>query len=149
MPPDGLDLAGVGRRVRARREALGLSLDDLSRLCGVSRSMLSEVERVGRTPTVLVLDRIATGLGRTTIAAGVDAGTFPAHAQGSREYLAVERGRLALTLDGQQIDLSAGDSVYYAGDCRHGYRNPGRRPCVYYLAMDVPGQFAHASEAPP
>src|SRR5258707_10739079 len=65
MPPDGLDLAGVGRRVRARREALGLSLDDLSRLCGVSRSMLSEVERVGRTPTVLVLDRIATGLGTT------------------------------------------------------------------------------------
>jgi transcriptional regulator with XRE-family HTH domain len=192
MDGDGLDMASVGRRVRAQRIGLGLSLDDLARACGVSRSMLSEVERGGRTPTVLVLDRIATGLGttlarllrepaaerrvvlrsveqdvavdpagwerrvlspvlagvefefmRTTIGAGVDAGVFSPHAADSREYLAVERGRLTLTLDDDRVDLAAGDSIYYVGDCHHGYRNPGRSSCVYYLAMDVPARSGH------
>jgi transcriptional regulator with XRE-family HTH domain len=169
-----------------------MSLDDLARACGVSRSMLSEVERGGRTPTVLVLDRIATGLGttlarllrepaaerrvvlrsaeqdvavdpagwerrvlspvlagvefefmRTTIGAGVDAGVFSPHAADSREYLAVERGLLTLTFDDDRVDLAAGDSIYYVGDCHHGYRNPGRSSCVYYLAMDVPARSGH------
>ena len=58
----GLDLAGLGARVRAERRRRGLSLQELEARTGVSRSMLSEVERGGKAPTVLVLDRIATGL---------------------------------------------------------------------------------------
>lgn len=57
--------------------------------------------------------------------------------RGSREYVAVEKGTLLLTLDGEPHTLEAGDSIYYDGDCRHGFANPGRVPCVYYLAMDV------------
>ena len=69
---------------------------------------------------------------------GVDAGEFAAHAPGSREYLAIERGRLRLTLDGVEHALSAGDSIYYAGDCRHGLReSPDDESCVYYLAMEL------------
>jgi quercetin dioxygenase-like cupin family protein len=86
---------------------------------------------------------------RTTIGAGVDAGVFSPHAPGSREYLAVERGTLCLTLDGVVHTLRAGDSIYYAGDCRHAFANPGARPCVYYLAMDVAGDRAHARRRPP
>jgi quercetin dioxygenase-like cupin family protein len=76
---------------------------------------------------------------RTTIPAGVDAGVFSPHAAGSREYLAIERGTLHLTLDGSPHVLRAGDSIYYAGDCHHGFANPGHADCVYYLAMDVSG----------
>jgi quercetin dioxygenase-like cupin family protein len=76
---------------------------------------------------------------RTTIGAGVNAGVFAPHAAGSREYVAVEAGVLRLSLDGEDVDLGTGDSVFYAGDCHHGFANPGRRPCVYYLAMDVSG----------
>jgi XRE family transcriptional regulator, regulator of sulfur utilization len=37
---------------------------------------------------------------RTTLNPGVDAGTFLPHGHGSREYLAIEKGVLDLTLDG-------------------------------------------------
>jgi XRE family transcriptional regulator, regulator of sulfur utilization len=182
----GLDMAGLGARLRLERLRRRLSLYELEGRTGVSRSMLSEVERGSKVPTVLVLDRIATGLDtsiarllgeeraarvvvlrrgehdtahdasgwerrilspvlpgvefelmRTTIPGGVEAGEFAPHAQGSREYLAMERGALRLTLDGVEHVLRAGDSIYYAGDCRHAFANPGQEPCVYYLAMEL------------
>jgi transcriptional regulator with XRE-family HTH domain len=53
----------IGRRVKERRESSGLSLDHLSRLSGVSKAMLSQVERARANPTVVVLLKIAAGLG--------------------------------------------------------------------------------------
>jgi transcriptional regulator with XRE-family HTH domain len=194
-----LDMATLGRRIREERARRGLSLEALAARAGVSRSMLSEVERGGKVPTVLVLDRIATGLDssiarllgeertarvivlrkgeqdvavdptgwerrilspvlpgvefelmRTVIPGGVDAGAFSPHAPGSREYLAMERGVLRLTIDGTAHTLRAGDSVYYAGDCVHAFANPGREPCIYYLAMEVAGETGagHRRRAP-
>jgi transcriptional regulator with XRE-family HTH domain len=183
-----LDMVDLGQRIRAERLRRGLSLEALTTRSGVSRSMLSAVERGTKVPTVLVLDSIATGLDtsiarlvgeerqarvvmlradkqdvardpsgwerrilspvlpgvefefmRTTIQPGVDAGIFAPHAHGSREYVAIERGVLRLALDGEVHLLRAGDSLYYDGDCAHGFANPGRTPCVYYLAMDVGG----------
>jgi transcriptional regulator with XRE-family HTH domain len=184
--PPRLDIARLGRRIRDERRRRGLSLEVLAARAGVSRSMLSDVERGGKSPTVLVLDRIATGLDtsiarllgdeatdrvvvlrrdeqdvahdpsgwervilspvlpgvefelmRTTIPPGVDAGVFSPHAPGAREYLAMERGTLRLTIDGVEHVLRGGDSIYYAGDCRHAFANPGKDTCVYYLAMEL------------
>src|SRR5262245_16396557 len=56
-------MAALGERLRGERLRQGLSLDELSAACGVSRSMLSAVERGAKAPTILVLHRIATGLG--------------------------------------------------------------------------------------
>jgi transcriptional regulator with XRE-family HTH domain len=53
----------IARRVRALRAARGLSLDALARQCGVSRSMISLIERGEASPTAVVLERLATGLG--------------------------------------------------------------------------------------
>src|ERR1700741_3597626 len=58
----GLDMAGLGARLRLERLRRRLSLYELEGRTGGSRSMLSEVERGSKVPTVLVLDRIATGL---------------------------------------------------------------------------------------
>ncbi|MBB5867070.1 transcriptional regulator with XRE-family HTH domain [Allocatelliglobosispora scoriae] len=181
---NGLSMSGLGARIRAARGAAGLSLDALAEVSGVSRSMVSEVERGTKTPSVLVLDRLATALGtsiaalldepvrdavvvlrharqrvvrdpagwerrilspvlpgvefefmRTTIGAGVDAGEFAPHQPGSREYVAVESGRLRLTVDGDEQVLDTGDSIYFPGDRRHAFANPGSTDCVYYLAM--------------
>jgi mannose-6-phosphate isomerase-like protein (cupin superfamily) len=149
--------------------------------------MISAIERGTKAATVILLDRIATGLGtslsrlleeetegrvillrhnrqkvaraadwerrilspvlpgvefefmRTTLGPHVDAGVFLPHAQGSREYVAIEKGTLLLTLDGVAYELQAGDSIYYDGDRMHGFSNPGALPCEYYLAMDVSG----------
>jgi transcriptional regulator with XRE-family HTH domain len=186
-----LDLPSLGGRIRAARERRGLSLDALSAKARVSRSMLSAIERGAKAPTVLVLDRVATGLDtslarllgeerratlivlrhrdqkvardpsgwerrilspvlpgvefefmRTTLGARVDAGVFLPHAHGSREYVAIESGTLQLTINDTPYHLTAGDSIYYDGDCMHAFANPADVPCVYYLAMDVSGDSA-------
>jgi transcriptional regulator with XRE-family HTH domain len=53
----------IAGRVRALRTDLGLSLDALAARSGVSRSMISLVERGKSSPTAVVLEKIATGLG--------------------------------------------------------------------------------------
>jgi transcriptional regulator with XRE-family HTH domain len=67
----GLSMAELGARIRAERRARGLPIDRLAELSGISRSMVSEVERGSKTPSVLVLDRLATALG-TSIARLLD-----------------------------------------------------------------------------
>jgi transcriptional regulator with XRE-family HTH domain len=52
----------VGRRVRALREAMDLSLRGLADRSGVSAQMLSQVERGETSPTLSVASRIAMGL---------------------------------------------------------------------------------------
>jgi XRE family transcriptional regulator, regulator of sulfur utilization len=52
----------VGPRIRALREAGGLSLRDLAERTGVSAPMLSQVERGETSPTLSIADRIASGL---------------------------------------------------------------------------------------
>ena len=53
----------VGSKLQDARKAQQLSLDELSKRAGVSKSMLSEVERNQANPTVGVLWRLATALG--------------------------------------------------------------------------------------
>ena len=52
----------VGPRVKALREAEGMSLRDLAERSGVSAPMLSQVERGETSPTLHVAARIASGL---------------------------------------------------------------------------------------
>lgn len=190
-------MAELGSRIRAERRARGFAVQRLAGLSGVSQSMVSEVERGAKTPSVLVLDRLATALGtsiarlldaprgdavtvlrrheqrvvgdpagwerrllspvlpgvefefmRTTIRPGVDAGEFSPHAPGSREYVAVESGRLRLTVDDEPYSLAAGDAVYFPGDCRHAFANDGETDCVYYLAMQLGEPVPRHHDAP-
>lgn len=53
----------VGSTLQQMRQAQGLSLDDLSRKAGVSKSMLSQIERNQANPTVAVVWRLANALG--------------------------------------------------------------------------------------
>jgi transcriptional regulator with XRE-family HTH domain len=55
----------LATRVRGLRAAQGLSLDALAGKSGVSRSMISLVERGETSPTAVVLEKLATGLGVT------------------------------------------------------------------------------------
>ena len=55
----------VGARVKTLREAMGLSLRDLSERSSVSPTMLSQVERGSTSPTLAVAEKIAAGLDLT------------------------------------------------------------------------------------
>jgi transcriptional regulator with XRE-family HTH domain len=52
----------IGPRIRALREAMGMSLRDLGERAGVSAPMLSQVERGETSPTLAIAGRIAGGL---------------------------------------------------------------------------------------
>ena len=178
-----MDLESLGQRVQALRTDRGLTLRELADRSDVSVSMLSSVERGEKAPTVVVLDRIASGLNvtlasvvavpdveriivrraadqdridepggwqrtiltpvvpgvnfewiRSTLPPGCDAGTFPAYAAGSNEFVAVASGTLTLTVGERELKLSAGDSVYFAADAPHGYANRGQTRCIYHVA---------------
>ncbi len=52
----------LGQMIRQERTRQGMTLDDLARLSGVSKGMLSQIEQSKTNPTVTVLLRIASGL---------------------------------------------------------------------------------------
>lgn len=63
-PSDGLKLTQVVQRLRAEREAQGLSLGDLHDASGITQGRLSRLENgVEINPTIGTLDRIAEALG--------------------------------------------------------------------------------------
>ena len=194
----GLGVSELGARVRAARRRRGLSLAALATRAGVSRSMLSDVERGPKAPTVLVLDQIATGLDtsiarllgaertervvvlrreeqdpavdpsgwerrilspvlpgiefelmRTTIAPGSTPACFSPHAAGSREYLALERGTLRLTIDGVPHTLHAGTASTTRATARHAFANPGRGPASTTWPWTRRGAHAHRPRLAP
>src|SRR4030081_1166445 len=53
----------IAERVRELRTAQNLSLDALATKSGVSRSMISLIERGESSPTAVVLEKLAAGLG--------------------------------------------------------------------------------------
>jgi transcriptional regulator with XRE-family HTH domain len=55
--------ARIASRVRTLRGDRGMTLDALAAKCDVSRSMISLVERGESSPTAVVLEKIASGLG--------------------------------------------------------------------------------------
>jgi transcriptional regulator with XRE-family HTH domain len=71
---------------------------------------------------------------RSTLPPGCEAGTFPAYAPGSHEFVAVQSGTLTLTIGERELSLSAGDSAYFAADAPHGYANRGQTRCIYHVA---------------
>lgn len=61
-PESGDINSRIAGRVRALRTDMGMTLDALAARCGVSRSMISLIERGESSPTAVVLEKIATGL---------------------------------------------------------------------------------------
>jgi XRE family transcriptional regulator, regulator of sulfur utilization len=125
---DATSVAAIGGRIRALREAMGLSLRDLAERCGVSAPMLSQVERGETSPTLQVATRIAAGLelrlsqllrldedGAVTVVRASERRQGPAHVRGHRYEV------LTAPLPGQRAELSrhvlaAGASTGGPGD---------------------------------
>ena len=121
-------VGAIGPRVRALRDAMGLSLRDLAERSGVSAPMLSQVERGETSPTLQIAARIAAGLelrlsqllrldegGAVTVVRRADRRQGPGGARGHRYEI------LTPPLPGQRAELSrhtlgAGAKTGGAGD---------------------------------
>ncbi|MET3494519.1 helix-turn-helix domain-containing protein [Variovorax boronicumulans] len=62
VPEDNID-ALIATRLLALRQGKGLSLVQLAELSGVSKAMISKVERAQSSPTAVLLGKLAAGLG--------------------------------------------------------------------------------------
>jgi transcriptional regulator with XRE-family HTH domain len=160
----------IGGMIRARRQKLELTLQEVSEAAGISTGYLSLIERDKATPTLTTLARIAAALG-----VGIDAfvgkpqpadcitrqderpqfllgsrlvryerlgAVFPGSelscfimtidpsyrseltGHGGEETFYILSGKLEFTLDGQRMELSAGDSAHYDSTREHAWANP-------------------------
>ena len=57
--------ATIAARIRALRDARGLSIESVADKSGVSRSMISLIERGETSPTAVLLEKLAAALGTT------------------------------------------------------------------------------------
>jgi transcriptional regulator with XRE-family HTH domain len=55
----------IASGLKRRREQLGLSVNDLAERAGVSRAMISKIERMEASPTAALLGKLCSGLGMT------------------------------------------------------------------------------------
>mgnify|MGYP000870043438 FL=1 len=67
QPADERSLAGLGERLRARREAVGLSVRNLAEQLGASRNTITNYEQGHTVPSTTDLVRLATALGCTLV----------------------------------------------------------------------------------
>jgi len=63
-------------------------------------------------------------------------GPFPSHRQGVEEHLYVTKGRLKVTLDGEDHVLETGDFLFYRGDLNHTFENLTNSVCEYFIVID-------------
>src|SRR5215210_6659782 len=59
---DAVSSGRLGERVRELRRGRNLTLDELAELSGVSRAMISKLERGEKNPTLVVAAKLAEGL---------------------------------------------------------------------------------------
>ena len=160
----------IGRVIRSRRTAAGMSFGDLARETGLSKTILSRIESGEGNPSVETLFRIARALrvplsallaeddtprvrvirARSSDALHADSGmrAWLVHAEGrehrsevfelelaagveqrsehhlpgTEELVVCTRGRLACGPEGKEVELRAGDAVWFAADMPHVYR---------------------------
>ncbi len=175
----------VCRRIHELRQQRGWSLDTLSRASGVSKSMLSQIEREQANPTLAVTVKIAGALGMSmaelleqvvpvqnieVIRAEDRSHIFradgncsirtlsplhlekdvefyelllnpegalrsAAHFEGTREFLTVQKGRVSVTSDAENIELNKGDSASYRADVPHEIRNLTKSEALVFLVV--------------
>jgi transcriptional regulator with XRE-family HTH domain len=61
----------------------------------------------------------------------------PMHEPGSREVAHVERGSIALVIDGERHVLHAGDTVTFDADLSHHFENPGPDEATFFAIVSA------------
>ena len=97
----------VGANIHRWRKRQGLTLEVLARGSGVSRAMLSDVERGRRSPTIKILAQIAVGLGCPVSALIEEPVPDGLHVERAAQHPVVEDDRTGVvrrTLSGPLLD---------------------------------------------
>lgn len=127
---DDVGAAELGRRVsgrlRALRQARGLSLDELARASGVSRAALSQIETQRTNPTIGILWKIAVGFGLPF-----------------SELIGEERASVAVLRRDDAQPMRSGDGRFTS----RALAPAGALPSVEIYELRLAGRSKHVSEA--
>jgi transcriptional regulator with XRE-family HTH domain len=135
----------IARRVRALRTARGLSLEALAAASGVSRSMISLIERGESSPTAVVLEKLGAGLG-VTLASLFDDPAAAAEPVRRRRDQPVWQDP-ASGYRRRNVSPAGVDSpiriveVEFPAGARVAYESPGSRPVVHQQVWVLDGRI--------
>lgn len=82
VEPVEADVLAFGRRIRSMRTGAGLTLREVAARAGVSKSLLSQVERGSAQPSLITIRRLALALGVSAAAFFVDSDAAARDGQG-------------------------------------------------------------------
>ena len=176
----------IAQRVRELRAARGLSLEALAQRSGVSRSMISLIERGESSATAVVLEKLSASLGVALAGLFEDSAAAPdplvrrraqpqwrdpasgylrrnlsptgvasplqlvevefppgakvAYETGARDVAVFQQvwvleGGIEMTVGADRHRLETGDCIAMMLDRPIGFRNPGRKPARYLVAL--------------
>ncbi|HEY8332165.1 MAG TPA: XRE family transcriptional regulator [Tardiphaga sp.] len=137
----------IAKRVRVLRTMRSETLDSLALKCGVSRSMISLIERAEASPTAVILEKLAAGLGVSM------ASLFgPEDAEEERQPL-VRRAAQSIWKDPESGYLRRNLSppnwptpiqlveVHFPAKARVAYESSARRPALEQQIWVLQGQI--------
>ncbi|AKM31589.1 LacI family transcriptional regulator [Pandoraea faecigallinarum] len=185
MAPPMVDpTPAISHRIRIERESRGWSLGDLAERSGVSKAMISKIERGAASPTAALLGRLSGAFGlqlsmllslaeqsgerlsradeqlvwqdpetgylrravsprnggmlellEVTLPPGVSV-SYPSSAfTFQHQQIWVRQGTLAFEEGELTYDLKEGDCLQLGPPAPCTFRNPGKQPCVYVVAL--------------
>ena len=130
------DFSALGERLKAIRDSRNLNLSDVSELTGISKAMISKIERGESVPTITTVWKIANGLKITLDGIQVFYGRFNAgyhyqpsmfiHESSRKEYCIVFEGELDVVIGSNTYHMEAGCGIDFDSHEEHGYINNGQ-----------------------
>lgn len=185
MAPPMVDpTPAISHRIRIERESRGWSLGDLAERSGVSKAMISKIERGAASPTAALLGRLSGAFGlqlsmllslaeqsgerlsradeqlvwqdpetgylrravsprnggmlellEVTLPPGVNV-SYPSSAfTFQHQQIWVQKGTLMFDEGELTYELKEGDCLQLGPPAPCTFRNPGKQPCVYVVAL--------------
>ena len=108
------DFSALGENLKAIRDKRGLNLNDVSELTGISKAMLSKIERGESVPTITTVWKIANGLKITLNAlAGDGENNYTVKDIATMTPLIDEGGLFSLYNVRRQLALMAAGCVFF------------------------------------
>lgn len=106
----------------------------------------SERDRTGHEKS-MVIERLSGDLSdsalemwRVHLQPNASSGAAPIHYAGE-ELVVCEKGQVRFTIDGEEHELEAGDSLHFKAHLPHSWRNRGRGVAVFTVTGTLPARF--------
>ena len=126
----------LARNLSTLREQQNLSLGQLAQISGLSKVMLSQLEKGSGNPTINTILKIANALKVPYTALLDTLGSSAAVVRGSD--LVVQSGKMAVEVGGRRYELGQDDAISFHSSQEHCYINTGTGTAIAHAVNYYP-----------